>query len=156
MKKILCIVLSVMLSLLSISTVFATETANQLGDVDGNGKIEADDYILLKRLFFGMAKLGSDAKLRGDIDGNGELEADDYILLKRAFFGTYELGGETNKNESETDIPSGESGIWVWIPTLGGKKYHKSEGCSNMIDPRYVTLEEAEALGFTYCKRCYE
>ena len=43
----------------------------------------------------------------------------------------------------------------VWIPTKGGKKYHTREDCSNMIDPNYVTKEEAEELGFTPCKRCH-
>jgi len=43
----------------------------------------------------------------------------------------------------------------VWIPTKGGKKYHTREDCSNMIDPDYVTKEEAEELGFTPCKRCH-
>lgn len=45
--------------------------------------------------------------------------------------------------------------VMVWIPTRGGKKYHTSSDCSNMIDPEYVTLEEAEDLGFTPCKRCH-
>lgn len=48
-----------------------------------------------------------------------------------------------------------ESSIMVWIPTNGGKKYHTHAGCSNMRDPEYVTLEEAEELGFTPCKRCH-
>lgn len=45
----------------------------------------------------------------------------------------------------------------VWIPTNGGTKYHKTSSCSKMIDPEYVTLEEAKRLGFTACKRksCY-
>lgn len=43
----------------------------------------------------------------------------------------------------------------VWIPTNGGKKYHTHSGCSNMDDPEYVTIEEAEELGFTPCKRCH-
>ena len=43
----------------------------------------------------------------------------------------------------------------VWIPTNGGKKYHSHSDCSNMIDPEYVTISEAEALGFTPCKKCY-
>ena len=42
----------------------------------------------------------------------------------------------------------------VWIPTNGGKKYHSKRTCSNMIDPEYVTLEEAEQRGFTDCKKC--
>lgn len=43
----------------------------------------------------------------------------------------------------------------VWIPTKGGKKYHTNASCSNMDDPNYVSLSEAEALGFTACKKCH-
>lgn len=43
----------------------------------------------------------------------------------------------------------------VWIPTNGGKKYHKSASCSNMKNPEEVTKSEAEARGFDPCKRCY-
>jgi hypothetical protein len=41
------------------------------------------------------------------------------------------------------------------VPTKGGKKYHTNPGCSNMEDPEKVTLDEAEDLGFTPCKRCH-
>lgn len=43
----------------------------------------------------------------------------------------------------------------VWIPTRGGTKYHKTNTCSNMIEPYDVTISEAIELGFTACKRCY-
>ena len=43
----------------------------------------------------------------------------------------------------------------VWIPTNGGKKYHKSASCSNMKNPEEVTKSEAESRGFDPCKRCY-
>ena len=43
----------------------------------------------------------------------------------------------------------------VWIPTNGGKKYHKSAACSNMKNPEEVTKSEAESRGFDPCKRCY-
>lgn len=45
--------------------------------------------------------------------------------------------------------------VMVWIPTHGGTKYHTYSGCSNMIDPIEVTLEEATAQGFTPCQRCH-
>ena len=51
--------------------------------------------------------------------------------------------------------PNFQSEVMVWIPTKGGKKYHTRPECSNMIDPDKVTLSEAEALGFTPCKRCH-
>ena len=44
----------------------------------------------------------------------------------------------------------------VWIPTKGGIKYHTHADCSNMDGPIQVTQSEAEAQGFTKCKRCYE
>lgn len=51
--------------------------------------------------------------------------------------------------------PDSKQGAMVWIPTKGGKKYHTNPECSNMIDPDKVTEAEAEALGFTPCKRCH-
>lgn len=57
-------------------------------------------------------------------------------------------------NCGEND-PNFSKETMVWIPTKGGKKYHTNEGCSNMIDPDHVTLSQAEALGFTPCKRCH-
>lgn len=47
------------------------------------------------------------------------------------------------------------SGASVWIPTKGGKKYHSNASCSNMDEPRVVSIGEAERLGFTACKKCY-
>ncbi|MDD3410788.1 MAG: hypothetical protein PHY12_08240 [Eubacteriales bacterium] len=43
----------------------------------------------------------------------------------------------------------------VWVPTKGGTKYHSSETCSNMKEPRSIPLSQAEAEGFTPCKRCH-
>ena len=43
----------------------------------------------------------------------------------------------------------------VWIPK-SGEKYHTRPDCSNMKNPTQVTKEEAEAEGFTPCKRCHE
>lgn len=43
----------------------------------------------------------------------------------------------------------------VWVPTRGGTKYHRRAGCSNMIEPIQMPLEEAAAAGFSACGRCY-
>lgn len=42
----------------------------------------------------------------------------------------------------------------VWIPS-SGSKYHSHSGCSNMKNPTQVTESQAEARGFTPCKRCW-
>ena len=62
----------------------------------------------------------------------------------------------TEKSEGTTKKVDSADSKMVWIPTKGGKKYHKSSDCSNMDGPRKVTLSEAKSLGFTACKRCYK
>ena len=43
---------------------------------------------------------------------------------------------------------------FVWVPTNSGKKYHSKPDCSNMQNPKQVTLDWAKNSGFTACKRC--
>ena len=67
----------------------------------------------------------------------------------------------TKKPEETTQKPADttkapDTANYVWIPTNGGTKYHKSSGWSNMIDPLHVSLDEAIDRGFTACKRCYK
>ena len=66
--------------------------------------------------------------------------------------------GFTDTQNVETQIDNTEisDNDMVWIPTKGGKKYHKTSDCSNMIEPQNVTKTEAENQGFTACKRCYK
>ncbi len=64
------------------------ESKGIIGDVNMNGKIDARDYLLLKRAFFKTYTLQCSDEI-ADVNGNGKLDARDYLLLKRAFFGTY-------------------------------------------------------------------
>lgn len=58
---------------------------------------------------------------------------------------------------SSVTVPSHEDtvGNLVWVPTKGGKKYHSKSSCSGMEGPMQVTVEHAEGLGYTPCKRCH-
>ena len=47
-------------------------------------------------------------------------------------------------------VQQNNNGQMVWIPTNGGTKYHSKKGCSKMIDPEYVSLEEAKFFHFIY------
>ena len=42
----------------------------------------------------------------------------------------------------------------VWIPKTGSK-YHANSYCSNMSNPRQVTLTEAKRKGYTACSKCH-
>ena len=68
-----------------------------------------------------------------------------------------EIQSEAEQAQAETEQqpivePQAEM---VWIPTNGGTKYHNKSSCSNMDNPQQVTKDEAVAMGFTPCKRCY-
>lgn len=54
-------------------------------------------------------------------------------------------------------VPENEESVGnlVWVPTKGGKKYHKKSDCSGMVDPMQVSIETALANGYTACKKCY-
>ena len=61
------------------------------GDINQNGKIDARDYLLLKRAYFGTYDLNDVTTLLADVNENGTVDARDYLLLKRAYFGTYTI-----------------------------------------------------------------
>ena len=42
----------------------------------------------------------------------------------------------------------------VYIPTDGGKKRHNNPECSDMYDPRKVSIRNAEAIGYGACTKC--
>ena len=62
-----------------------------VGDVNGDGKVDAQDYILAKRYVLGTVELTAEEAARGDTDGDGVLGPTDYFRIKRAVLGTLEL-----------------------------------------------------------------
>lgn len=63
----------------------------------------------------------------------------------------------TQKHNNSVVVPdkTETKGNLVWVPTNGGTKYHSHPGCSNMKDPKQVSVETAKKNGYTACKRCY-
>jgi len=57
------------------------------GDVDGSGKVDSTDYILIKRHILKVNELTGDAFKAADMDGNGKLDSTDYIAVKRIMLG---------------------------------------------------------------------
>ena len=60
----------------------------KIGDINGNGEIDAVDYTMLKRAYFGIYSAEVNV---GDINGNEEIDAVDYTMLKRVYFGIYQI-----------------------------------------------------------------
>ncbi len=64
----------------------ASEPDKMMGDLNGNDEIDAVDYTLLKRVYFGTYVIDLETD---DINGNGDIDSVDYALLKRVYFGTF-------------------------------------------------------------------
>ena len=105
MKKLFVIAVVILIMITMSTASFATEnevvdsqtttdvqqTENMLGDVNANGEIDATDYTLLKRAYFGIYEVGGEVEMYSDTNESGGIDATDYVLLKRAYFGIYEL-----------------------------------------------------------------
>lgn len=59
------------------------------GDVNGDGKVNAKDYALAKRVVLKTWVPNSAELKRCDINGDGRIDARDYALIKRRSLGTY-------------------------------------------------------------------
>ena len=62
------------------------------GDVNMSGKVDAADYLMIKRIFLGTYP-ASDLQCRlADVNGDGAVTAIDYIMVKRHCLGTFTIG----------------------------------------------------------------
>ena len=63
------------------------KTAIIRGDVDGDGRISASDYLRVRRYILGMLELDGLFESAADVDGNGTVNAADYIRIRRSILG---------------------------------------------------------------------
>ncbi|PKM63304.1 MAG: hypothetical protein CVU97_00985 [Firmicutes bacterium HGW-Firmicutes-21] len=70
-----------------------------LADVNGDGRITAADYLIIKRHFLGTYVLENEYLLAADIDEDGAIRSIDYLAVKRHFMGTHDIGSSDNASE---------------------------------------------------------
>ena len=73
----------------------AEEEALRTGDLNGNGDIDAVDYMMLKRAVLGSYHLCAAQKIAADVNCDDRVNAADYAMVKRHVLGTYEIVGKT-------------------------------------------------------------
>jgi hypothetical protein len=63
------------------------------GDVNGNGRIDTNDYILIKRAYLNTVVIseGSDTFTAADVNGNGVIDTNDYLKIKNHYRGVLNL-----------------------------------------------------------------
>lgn len=57
------------------------------GDVNGNGKIDAADYLMVMDNILGKFTLNNEQKTKGDVNGNGKIDAADYLMIMDSLLG---------------------------------------------------------------------
>jgi hypothetical protein len=57
------------------------------------------------------------------------------------------------KNNAGSEVPDPET-AYAWIPRTGSK-YHKTETCSNMVNPNRILIQEAIEKGYEKCSNCW-
>ena len=58
------------------------------GDVDGNGRITAVDYVLVKNHIMGTNRLNGASYKAADVNRDGSISAVDYVNIKNYIMGT--------------------------------------------------------------------
>lgn len=56
-------------------------------DVNGDGKVNSIDYVLVKRCILGLDT--GDIVFDPDLDGDGRISSSDYAIIKRIILGKY-------------------------------------------------------------------
>ena len=51
------------------------------GDIDGDGDVNLDDFVILKKNFGSLDA----TRAQGDLDGDGDVDLDDFVILKKNF-----------------------------------------------------------------------
>lgn len=89
-------------------------TAVVMGDLDGNGKLDPNDYLLLKKAFLGTADLEGVYLEAAGVAADEEISPLDYMLLKRAYFGTYNINKDHTVDPYDpAEDESGWTSEWV-------------------------------------------
>lgn len=102
-RKIFTVLLAALL--LATAIPFSVSAAsNKLGDVNGNGKIDSFDYMMLKKYVLKTGKLTDDQKARADVDGNGKVNSLDYTFVKKHVLKTYVIVGEVKPKTATEKI----------------------------------------------------
>ena len=92
-------------------------------------------------------KKAEEAKRKEEAEKQAEIEAQ-----QKAEEAAAQAAAEAEaQKQAQAQEPQEEM---VWIPA-SGSKYHSNSSCSGMNNPTQVTKSDAEARGYTPCKRCH-
>ena len=73
------------------NTIVATRTIAIMGDVNGNGKVDGADYVMVKRAVLKTLAVDASALRAAAVTNGTTVSAADYVKIKRVVMGTYQF-----------------------------------------------------------------
>ena len=117
--------------------------AQALAEAEAKAKAEEEARI--------AAEAQAKAKAEAEAQAQAQREAEAAALAAKAA----QSGGSGNSG-SGIAAPSANVEATVYVASSGkGERYHSNPNCSNMKGTRSLTVSQAQAQGFTPCKKCY-
>ena len=103
MKKLFSI-LSAAVIVLSVAAVmaFAVGDGKNRGDVNGDGKVDSADAMLVKKYDAGLLSLSNDEIKRADLNGDGKIDSCDAVYILRIAAGLKVPDAETTAKETSS------------------------------------------------------
>ncbi len=74
-----------------VEEINVTYTVCVMGDLNGDGKVTAIDYLMLKRTVLGTYSNSAVQAVAGNVDGSEGNDGSDYLMLKRHVLGTFNI-----------------------------------------------------------------
>ena len=102
MKKLIAFLLAV-LCVFSVSSAVFAKPGDLIGDVNGDGVINARDYARLKRYCLKTLDLTDEELERSDVNDDGKVNARDYAQIKRHCLKTYTITGVVGGGTDDPD-----------------------------------------------------
>ncbi|TYQ18175.1 UNVERIFIED_CONTAM: dockerin type I repeat protein [Acetivibrio alkalicellulosi] len=83
-----------------------TPSVGIIGDLNGDGKVDSSDYVLLRRHILGVSELSSTVLENADANSDGNIDSTDVILMRRYILGIIPtLGTGTTPTPTPTPTP---------------------------------------------------
>ena len=111
--------------------------ADQIADAEKLGTFSAGDSVTVISSENGWSKI--------DYNGTEAYVASDYLSDTQPTAAPAATQAPSSSDQQET---------MVWVSD-SGKKYHSKSSCSNMSNPHQISLSDAQAQGYTPCKKCH-
>ena len=110
---------AILLSAASIMTTFMSVpvSAAAIGDVDGSGKVNARDAVMILQSTANKVTLTDEQKLAADVDASGTVTARDAVMILKYMAGTITSFG----NDGDKSDTSGNSAVSAPVPASNTK-----------------------------------